>query len=151
MDQGKLSAGGGGASRRKSRRDAGERRGFIGRGSAARLHELGFTRSSWRCRTKELSRTQQELEASRSGISTCTIWRRWAIHAQRTRVDPGGKPNGAKLFGVARGVLVKQPYRALSPEDQTSITGTAKHSGNGRPQSWALRVLKKDAVPFWCG
>jgi len=57
----------------------------------------------------------------------------------------------AKLLGVTRGALVKQPLsRFILPEDQDIHYRHFKPLvETGAPQSWELRLLRKDAAPFW--
>jgi PAS domain S-box-containing protein len=57
----------------------------------------------------------------------------------------------AKLLGVPRGDLVKQPLsKFILPEDQ-DIHYRRRNQllETGAPQSWELRLLKKDSEPFW--
>jgi PAS domain S-box-containing protein len=116
------------------------------------LHELRVHQIELEMQNEELRRTQQELEASReryfdlydlAPVGYLTLSEQGLIlEANLT---------AAKLFGVARGVLVKQPLsRFILPEDQDIHYRNRKALlKTGAPQSWALRVLKKDAVPFW--
>ena len=57
----------------------------------------------------------------------------------------------AKLLGVARSALVKQPLsRFILPQDQD--TYYLHHKAlleTGAPQAWECRLLKKNAGPFW--
>ena len=57
----------------------------------------------------------------------------------------------AKLLGVARGALVKQPFsRFIFPEDQDIYYGAREQLvAIGAPHTWELRLLRKDAGPFW--
>ena len=57
----------------------------------------------------------------------------------------------ARLLGVARGDLVKQPLsRFILPEDQDIYYRHRKQLLERRaPQAWDLRLLRKDAAPFW--
>jgi chemotaxis family two-component system sensor kinase Cph1 len=99
-----------------------------------------------------LRRTKQELEASRERYFDLY---NLAPVGYMTLSEQGlileANLTAAKLFGVARGALVKQPLsRFILPEDQ-DIHYQCRRAlmEKGAPQSWAMRVLKKDAVPFW--
>ena len=116
------------------------------------LHELRVHQIELEMQNEELRRAQVELEASRARYFDLYDL---APVAYFTLSEQGlileANLTAAKLFGVARGVLVKQPLsRFILPEDQDSHYRHRKALlETGAPQSWALRVLKKDAVPFW--
>jgi PAS domain S-box-containing protein len=57
----------------------------------------------------------------------------------------------AKLLGIARSALVKQPLsRFILPQDQDTYYLHRKALlETAAPQSWELRLLRKDAEPFW--
>jgi PAS domain S-box-containing protein len=57
----------------------------------------------------------------------------------------------AQMLGVARGTLVKQPLsRFVLREDQDIYYLHRKALlETAAPQAWELRILKKDAAPFW--
>jgi len=86
---------------------------------------------------EELSRTQQELEASREryfDLYDLAPVGYFTLSEQGLILE--ANLTAAKLFGVARGVWSSNPYRALSsPKTRTSITGTAKHSWKRAPHS----------------
>jgi PAS domain S-box-containing protein len=116
------------------------------------LHELRVHQIELEMQNEELRRTQQELEASReryfdlydlAPVGYLTLSEKGLIlEANLT---------AAKLLGVARSALVKQPYPALSfPRIRTSTTKHRKQLlATAAPQSWELRLLRKAAEPFW--
>jgi len=148
------------ALRRRAEALAGERAGEMPENvedlspEAARraLHELRVHQIELEMQNEELSRTQQELEASREryfDLYDLAPVGYFTLSEQGLILE--ANLTAAKLFGVARGVLVKQPLsRFILPEDQDIHYRHRKALlETGAPQSWALRVLKKDAVPFW--
>jgi diguanylate cyclase (GGDEF)-like protein/PAS domain S-box-containing protein len=116
------------------------------------LHELRVHQIELEMQNVELRRTQEELEGSRARyfdlydlapVGYFTLSERGLIlEANLT---------AAKLLGVARGALVKQPLsRFILPEDQDIHYRHFKPLlETGTPQSWELRLLRKDAAPFW--
>ena len=116
------------------------------------LHELRVHQIELEMQNEELRRTQEELEGSRARyfdlydlapVGYLTIGEHGSIlQANLT---------AAKLLGVARGDLVKQPFsRFILREDQDVYYLRRKALlDTGVPQAWDLRVLKKDAEPFW--
>jgi len=116
------------------------------------LHELRVHQIELEMQNEELRRTQEELEGSRARyfdlydlapVGYLTIGEYGSIlQANLT---------AAKLLGVARGDLVKQPFsRFILREDQDVYYLRRKALlDTGVPQAWDLRVLKKDAEPFW--
>ena len=101
---------------------------------------------------EELRRTQEELEGSRARYFDLYDL---APVGYFTLSEPGlileANLTGAKLLGVARSALVKQPLsRFVVREDQDIYYLHRKALlETGAPQSWELRLLKKDAAPFW--
>ena len=100
----------------------------------------------------ELRRTQEELEGSRGryfdlydlapvGYFTLDEW----------GLIREANLTAAKLLGVARSALVKRPLsRFILPEDQDIHYRYYKQlMETGAPQAWELRLLRKDAGPFW--
>jgi len=116
------------------------------------LHELRVHQIELEMQNVELRRTQEELEGSRARyfdlydlapVGYFTLSERGSIlEANLT---------AAKLLGVTRGSLVKQPLsRFILPEDQDIHYRHFKPLlETGAPQSWELRLLRKDATPFW--
>jgi len=148
------------ALRRRAEALAGERTGEMPENvevlspEAARraLHELRVHQIELEIQNEELRRTQQELEVSRMryfDLYDLAPVGYFTLSEQGLILE--ANLTAAKLFGVARGVLVKQPLsRFILPEDQDIHYRHRKALlETGTPQSWALRVLKKDAVPFW--
>ncbi len=116
------------------------------------LHELRVHQIELEMQNEELRRAQDELETSRARyfdlydlapIGYLTLSEKGLIlEANLT---------AAKLFGVERGSLVKQPLsRFVLPEDQDIFYLHRKALWDtGVAQTCELRVLKKDAAPFW--
>jgi two-component system, chemotaxis family, sensor kinase Cph1 len=116
------------------------------------LHELRVHQIELEMQNEELRRTQQELEASREryfDLYDLAPVGYFTLSEQGLILE--ANLTAAKLFGVARGVLIEQPLsRFILPEDQ-DIHYRHRRAllETGTPQSWALRVVKKDAAPFW--
>jgi PAS domain S-box-containing protein len=116
------------------------------------LHELRVHQIELEMQNEELRRTQEELEVSRARyfdlydlapVGYVTLSEKGLIlEANLT---------AAKLLGVARSALVKQPLsRFVLPHDQDTYYLHRKALlETGAPQSWELRLLRKDAEPFW--
>jgi PAS domain S-box-containing protein len=116
------------------------------------LHELRVHQIELEMQNEELRRTQQELEVSRTRyfdlydlapIGYFTLSGKGLIlEANLT---------AAKLLGVARSALVKKPLsRFILPADQDIHYQHCKQLlATGAPQSWEMRLLRKDAGPFW--
>jgi PAS domain S-box-containing protein len=116
------------------------------------LHELRVHQIELEMQNEELRRTQEELEVSRTRyfdlydlapVGYFTLSEKGLIlEANLT---------AAKLLGVARSALVKQPLsRFILPADQDIHYQHRKQLlATGAPQSWELRLLRKDAEPFW--
>ena len=116
------------------------------------LHELRVHQIELEMQNEELRRIQEELEAARARyfdlydlapVGYLTVSEQGLIlEANLT---------AAKMLGVTRGTLVKQPLsRFILPEDQDIHYRRRKQlSETGAPRSWELRLLRKDAGPFW--
>jgi PAS domain S-box-containing protein len=116
------------------------------------LHELRVHQIELEMQNEELRRTQEELEVSRTRyfdlydlapVGYVTLSEKGLIlEANLT---------AAKLLGVARSALVKQPLsRFILPQDQDTYYLHRKTLlETGAPQAWECRLLKKDAGPFW--
>jgi len=116
------------------------------------LHELRVHQIELEMQNEELRRTQQELEASREryfDLYDLAPVGYFTLSEQGLILE--ATLTAAKLFGVARSVLVKQPLsRFILPEDQDIHYRHRKALlETGAPQSWELRVLRKDATPLW--
>ena len=115
------------------------------------LHELRVHQIELEMQNEELRRTREELEVSReryfdlydlAPVGYFTLSEKGLIlEANLT---------GAKLLGVARGALVKQPLsRFVLREDQDIYYLHRKALlETGAPRAWELRMLKGDAA-FW--
>jgi len=116
------------------------------------LHELRVHQIELEMQNEELRRTQEELEFSRARyfdlydlapVGYFTLSEKGLIlEANLT---------AAKLLGVARNALVKQPLsRFILPADQDIHYQHRKQLlATGASQSWEMRLLRKDAGPFW--
>ncbi len=101
---------------------------------------------------EELRRTQEELEVSRAryfDLYDLAPVGYFTLSEQGLILE--ANLTAAKLLGVARGALVKQPLsRFILREDQDIHYLHRKPLlETGAPQAWELRLLKKDAAPFW--
>jgi len=116
------------------------------------LHELRVHQIELEMQNDELRRTQEELEASRARyfdlydlapVGYLTLSEQGLIREANL--------TAAELLGVARGALVKQPLsRFVLREDQDIYYMHRKALlETGAPQAWEMRVLNKDAAPFW--
>jgi PAS domain S-box-containing protein len=116
------------------------------------LHELRVHQIELEMQNEELRRAQLELDAVReryfdlydlAPVGYCTL------------SEPGlileANLTAAKLLGVARGALVRQPLsRFVFPEDQDIHYRHFKQLlETGGPLAWELRLLRKDSAPFW--
>ena len=116
------------------------------------LHELRVHQIELEMQNEELRRTQEELVVSReryfdlydlAPVGYLTLNEQGLILETNL--------TAAKLLGVARGALVKQPLsRFILPGDQDIHYRSRKALLETEvPQSWELRLLRKDAAPFW--
>jgi PAS domain S-box-containing protein len=116
------------------------------------LHELRVHQIELEMQNEELRRAQEELEGSRAryfDLYDLAPVGYFTLSEQGLILE--ANLTAAKLLGVARGALVKQPLsRYVLHEDQDIYYLHRKALlETGAPQSWELRVLKKDAAPFW--
>jgi PAS domain S-box-containing protein len=101
---------------------------------------------------EELRRTQEELEASRAryfDLYDLAPVGYFTLSEQGLILE--ANLTAARLLGVARATLVKQPLsRFILPGDQDIHYRHRKQLlETGAPQSWELRLLRKDGDPFW--
>jgi PAS domain S-box-containing protein len=116
------------------------------------LHELRVHQIELEMQNEELRRTEEALEVSRAryfDLYDLAPVGYFTIGEQGLILE--ANLTAAKLLGVDRGALVKQPLsRFILPEDQDIHYRHRKALlETGTPQAWELRVLKKDAAPFW--
>ena len=116
------------------------------------LHELRVHQIELEMQNEELRRTQEELEVSRAryfDLYDLAPVGYFTLSEQGLILE--ANLTAAKLLGVARGALVKQPLsRFILPGDQDIHYLHRKQLlETGAPQSWELRMLRKDAAPFW--
>jgi PAS domain S-box-containing protein len=101
---------------------------------------------------EELRRTQEELEGSRAryfDLYDLAPVGYFTLSEQGLILE--ANLTAARLLGVERGALVKQPLsRFVLREDQDIYYLHRKALlETGAPQAWELRMHKKDAAPFW--
>ena len=116
------------------------------------LHELRVHQIELEMQNEELRRTQEELEVSRAryfDLYDLAPVGYFTLSEQGLILE--ANLTAAELLGVARGALVKQPLsRFILREDQDIYYLHRKALlETGTPQAWELRMLKKDAAPFW--
>ena len=116
------------------------------------LHELQVHQIELEMQNEELRRTQEELEISRAryfDLYDLAPVGYFTLSEQGLILE--ANLTAAKLFGVPRGTLVKQPLsRFILPGDQDIHYRYRKQLlETGAPQSWELRLLRQDAAPFW--
>ncbi|OGV74712.1 MAG: hypothetical protein A3K18_15180 [Lentisphaerae bacterium RIFOXYA12_64_32] len=116
------------------------------------VHELRVHQIELETQNEELRRIQAELEASRTRYFDLYDL---APVGYVTLSDQGlileANLTAAKLLGVARGALVKQPLpRFVLPEDQDIFSRRRKQLlETGAPQVCELRMLRQDGSQFW--
>jgi PAS domain S-box-containing protein len=116
------------------------------------LHELRVHQIELEMQNEELRRTEEALEISRAryfDLYDLAPVGYFTLSEQGLILE--ANLTAAKLLGVPRGTLAKQPLsRFILPEDQDIYYLHRKALlETGAPQAWELRVLKKDAAPFW--
>jgi len=116
------------------------------------LHELQVHQIELEMQNEELRRTQVELEASRAryfDLYDLAPVGYFTIGEQGLILE--ANLTAAKLLGVARGTLIKQPLsRFILPEDQDiHYRHRRQLFETGAPQVWELRLARKDAAHFW--
>jgi len=116
------------------------------------LHELRVHEIELEMQNESLRRVQEELEASReryfdlydlAPVGYLTLSESgWILEANLT---------AAKQLGVPRGALVKQPFSLfIFPADQDIHYRARKQLiATAAPQTWELRLVRKDGSPFW--
>jgi two-component system, cell cycle sensor histidine kinase and response regulator CckA len=116
------------------------------------LHELRVHQIELEMQNEELRRTQEELEVSRARYFDLYDL---APVGYFTLSEHGlileANLTAAKLLGAARGALVKQPLSGFVVREDQDIHYRHRKQllDTGAPQSWELRLLRKDAGPFW--
>jgi PAS domain S-box-containing protein len=116
------------------------------------LHELRVHQIELEMQNEELRRTQEDLEVSRARyfdlydlapVAYFTLSEQGLILETNLTV--------AKLLGVARSALVQQPLSRFILREDQDIYYLNRQAlwETGAPQSWEMRMLKKDAAPFW--
>ena len=116
------------------------------------VHELQVHQIELEMQNEELRRTQTELEASRTRyfdlydlapVGYFTLSENGAILEANV--------TGAGLLGVGRSDLLKQPLtHFILPDDQDIFYNHRRRlSATHSPQVCELRMIRKDAAPFW--
>ena len=116
------------------------------------LHELRVHQIELEMQNEELRRAQEELEASRSRyfdlfdlapVGYLTLGEYGLIVEANLAVT--------SMLGTPRSVLLKQPLtRFIDSQDQDTYYSSRKRLvETGVLQVFELRLLRKDAVPFW--
>jgi len=116
------------------------------------LHELQVHQIELEMQNDELRRTQEELETSRARyFDLYDLAPVGYVTLSEQGLILEANLTAAELLGVARGALVKQPLsRFVLREDQDIYYLHRKLLfETGSPQVWELRMVKKDAAPFW--
>jgi PAS domain S-box-containing protein len=116
------------------------------------LHELRVHQIELEMQNEELRRTEEELEVSRAqyfDLYDLAPVGYFTLSEQGLILE--ANLTAAKLLGVARSALVKQPLsRFVLREDQDTYYLHRKALlETGAPRAWDLRLLKKDAAPIW--
>jgi len=116
------------------------------------LHELRVHQIELEMQNEELRRVQTELEESRAryfDLYDMAPVGYFTLNEEGLILE--ANLTAAKLLGVPRGDLVKQPLsKFILPEDQDSHYRRRKQLlETGAPQSWELRLVRKDSEPFW--
>ena len=116
------------------------------------LHELRVHQIELEMQNEELRRTQEELEASRAryfDLYDLAPVGYFTLSEQGLVLE--ANLTAAKLLGVARGALVKQPFsRFILPADQDIHYRHRKQLfETGAPLVWELRLVREDAAPIW--
>jgi two-component system cell cycle sensor histidine kinase/response regulator CckA len=116
------------------------------------LHELRVHQIELEMQNEELRRTQEELEVSREryfDLYDLAPVGYFTLSEQGLILE--ANLTAAKLLGVPRSALVKQPLsRFILPQDQDTYYLHRKALlETGAPHAWECRLLKKDAGTFW--
>ena len=116
------------------------------------FHDLRVHQIELEMQNDELRRTQEELEASRAryfDLYDLAPVGYFTLSEQGLILE--ANLTAAKLLGVSRGALVKRPLsHFILPADQDTLyRHWRKLLERGASQVWELRLLKKDAAPFW--
>jgi two-component system, chemotaxis family, sensor kinase Cph1 len=121
-------------------------------GTRRALHELRVHQIELEMQNEELRRTQEELEVSRAryfDLYDLAPVGYFTISEQGLILE--ANLTAAKLLGVTRSALVKQPLsRFILPDDQDiHYQHRNQLLKTGNPQAWELRLLKMGESPFW--
>ena len=116
------------------------------------IHELRVHQIELEMQNEELRRTQEELEVSRAryfDLYDLAPVGYFTLSEQGLILE--ANLTAAKLLGVARADLVKQPLSCFVLREDQDIYYLHRKAllETGTPQSWELRLLRTDAAPFW--
>jgi len=116
------------------------------------LHELRVHQIELEMQNEELRRSHEELEVSRARyFDLYDLAPVGYFTLSRQGVILEANLTAATMLNVPRGALVKQPLsRFVLREDQDVFYLYRKAlMETGVSQAWELRMLRKDAAPFW--
>jgi PAS domain S-box-containing protein len=116
------------------------------------LHELRVHQIELEMQNEELRRAHEELEASRARyVDLYDMAPVGYLTLGESGLILEANLTAARLLGVARSALVQQPLsRFILPDDQDiHYLHRRRLLDTGAPQLWELRLLRKDAGPFW--
>ena len=116
------------------------------------LHELRVHQIELELQNESLRRTQEELEASRERyFDLYDLAPVGYLTLSELGLILEANLTAAKLLGVARGALVKQPFSPFIFREDQDIHYRARKQllSTAAPQTWELRLVRRDAGPFW--
>lgn len=116
------------------------------------LHELRVHQIELEMQNEELRISEAALDTAReryfdlydlAPVGYCTISEQGLIRQANL--------NAAKLFGMTRSALIKQPMtrRILKEDQDTYYLHRRQLMEHGAPCSFELRMIKEDGTPFW--
>lgn len=116
------------------------------------LHDLRVHQIELEIQNEELRRTQEELEVSRAryfDLYDLAPVGYFTLSEQGLILE--ANLTAARLLGVERGALVKQPLSRFVLREDQDIYYLHRRAllETGAPQAWELRMLKNDAAQFW--
>ena len=116
------------------------------------LHELRVHQIELEMQNEELRRTQDELATARKRyFDLYDLAPVGYVTTGETGRILEANLTAATLLGVSRGALVKQPISRfiISKDKDIYILHLKKILETGKPQTFELRMVKKDGIQFW--